>query len=526
MIFIGGLGDQINLLVWARVSRPFFSFVNPEFSSFFVYQDIFKDFLHPAMSNQPILWFMLSILLSLFGQGFYSIFIILTLFANLFASYLFFKRFKHGFLYSLIFAFSAHFWIHVGVHCALMQIWFFPLFFKLFLDFQENLSTKMAFRVGLVLVFISLISNYYGFFLFVFSILYVVISFLWKLLLLKTFDIKFLLGNLRALGLSFALIFVLLLPHFRTTYLEEGDSAYALNRTFEDFVTFSSRPWYFVLPPVKNPFLGDITSYFVQRLEKTDYFLSDDYFPTEHSGNYFGITFLISFFLFLLYALVNGDLALREKIVLFLSIIFVLFLLMLPTFFTVSGIKIYTPGYFMYKFFPMFRVTARIGILVLICLLTAFGHAVEFGHLSENFHKGRVATFLYLLTFITLVETFVSVKFTRSHTADPVYEYLNAVTEKNAVFAVYPHEKTNDAFLNLSVHDRLLLNPREFALNSFNSAIFAKKIGEENDFSDFYKYNVEYFVVFGEKNCAKYKNYDADLSLMQEFDASCVFKVN
>ena len=89
----------------------------------------YPAFIAPWFNHQPVFTTFISVVLSIFGVGFYNIFLVLTLFGNFLASTLLFRRFRYWPVYSLIFAFSSYTWIHLGVHPVLSQIWIYPLFF-------------------------------------------------------------------------------------------------------------------------------------------------------------------------------------------------------------------------------------------------------------------------------------------------------------------------------------------------------------------------------------------------------------
>src|SRR3989339_1549761 len=163
-MFIGGLDDQINLIVWSLISKPFFSFVNDIFSSSEALNATFLAYLRPLDSNEPLVWLFISMFASLVGYWSNNIFVLLTLILNLYFGYSFFKKFKYGIVFSLIFTFSSYFWLHLGKHPDLGFVWLLPIAAKK-LDGDFSYSMRDTLILALYAFLLSLISNYLGFFL-------------------------------------------------------------------------------------------------------------------------------------------------------------------------------------------------------------------------------------------------------------------------------------------------------------------------------------------------------------------------
>ena len=342
MIILGGLDDQTLLLTWGNVSRCFFSKCPSGLSDFYVYKDIFANFIHPLQSNQPVLSLVVSGILHFFGPNSLSVMFIVSVLLNLVFSYLLFRKFKFGLAYSMIFTFSAYAWSHFGTHIDLMQMWVLPLFIYFVLKYQDSLTAKRILLLSAILTLIILISNYYGFILIVFLFCYSVSKLLIGQFVLRKPVVRF----AASIGLVFLLTFVFtaitLLSYIKGNYVR-GESIQGTNfsaiRPFEDFIAFSSRPWYFFIPPVKNPMLGSIAKLAVNKISHWNYFLADDYFSAEHSGNYFGLLFLITTVFLCVYVFRKHRRFFKEELLthVFSGILLISF--MMPPFFTISGIK-------------------------------------------------------------------------------------------------------------------------------------------------------------------------------------------
>jgi hypothetical protein len=235
MIVIGGISDQLVSLVWEQISMFPFSIKESVLAAFPVYAHLFREFMFPFQTNQPMLWFFLSAFLSIFGKGAYNAFLLLTVFANLGGAYFFFKRFKFGFLYSLIYAFSSYMWIHLGVHPTLSHIWVFPVFLELFLRASKDPTAKNLLIAGLFWGFLTSLSNYSGFIVLVFLFCFFIVNVVIKKSVFKRLLRVYVICS----ALFFISTFAFLFPYIKVNYLggspSESTHAIKLQRPTEDF---------------------------------------------------------------------------------------------------------------------------------------------------------------------------------------------------------------------------------------------------------------------------------------------------
>ena len=513
MNIVGGLSDQTIFYVWERISG-IFSIKDPILASFFPYQFTFRYLINPLSSNQPVLSLFASLITTLVS---YNFLLLITFILNLVFSYLFFKRFKNGWIYTLIFCFSAYLMSHFGIHIALSQIWVFPMFFSNLFKWKKEASFRSCLIIGIVTTLTILVSNYYGFFILLFLAVY-------------SFS-ELLVGNKRSYFLtifvSVFLSFVFLFPYFKAAFFG-GDSIHsvALERNVEDVFYFSSRPWYFVIPPVKNPFIGNLGKSLVTTFQSTGYFLADDYFAAEHVGNYFGLVLILFTVLTSIYVVREESLELKNNIKSLWITILVLVLFMFPPFFTISGLKIYTPGFLICKFFPMFRVTARLSILVLFILLTILGTSFDF--LSEKFNDQlKVLRLLSIFILaVTLFETYVPLKIVKIYKSPKVFEYIEKSISRESMFAVYPYGKSQESFFWLPKHKKMILNLRDYQYGAFNSEEFSNELNSTKGLSNAIDLGVNYIVVskdISEKDKLFFES--SFLRLEKVFDAHYLFSV-
>lgn len=533
MIIFNGLDDQTFILVWGVISRCFYLKCPSFLSDFYVYKDLFFSLRHPFSSNEPITSLFIAIVTLFFGINSLNILFLISVIFNLFLSYVLFKRFKYGSFYALIYTFSSYTWSHFGIHLDLFQIWIFPMFIYLFLKYKSRVSILNSVYLGIYIVLSSLISNYNGFLvlllLFCYSMAKISLDFLFK----KTFDFMY----IRFIGIVYAIVLILLafvlFPYVKANYLrnpsEQKDFRYIAYRPFEDFVTFSSRPWYFFIPSTKNPIFSGLSKKVLVRLQKSQYFLTNNYFATEHSGSYFGLLLLSTLILSVVYVLKKNSIYFVESVLPYFFTMLLLVSFMMPPFFSISGIKVYTPSYLIYVLFLVFRVTARISVLVLLFALMSLAQCIDYIYKNINFEfKKYVSIFIIILTFWTLAETYIPPKILIATNPPDVYKYLFENKPRETIFAVYPYGKSQEALFWLPVHQQYLLNPRGYISSQFDSSKFTKNLSTVEGIKNFKYLGGTYILVYKEadnEGISFFKSYDA-LILDKEFSDSYLFRID
>ena len=172
----------------------------------------------------------------------------------------------------------------------------------------------------------------------------------------------------------------------------------------------------------------------------------------------------------------------------------------------------------------MFRVTARLSILVHLLLLAIFGCGMEFIHARYS-DKGRlISAFLFTVMFVTLLEVYVPLKVQKMVTPE-VYTYLQAATGNNTKFAVYPYNKTDDALYWLPVHKRELLNPRWYKTTTFDSEKFTKGLNTLVGLQTLLDLKGKYLVVYKSSVSSDIVFFEANARLVGEFADSYLFEV-
>ena len=594
---VGSFEDQVGLLVWGWWAKNFArlggvnQLVNPLVGAPFGGRvDNYWG------STQPLLWGPLSWGLARFNPlAFFNIISLLGVLLTFVFSYLLFKKIIRlaglAVPLAIIFTLSPFTWLHFGRHIDLTQVWVLPLFLLILLTAEERKTWRWWVLTGLTLGSSVLISNYLGFFLILFFASWATLKTMiacpsrpgggllgWiksrfaegrtggELIPRRSsFRIPSVLRTAATLfrgyllaARNYLLVFLVaggmvawvLLPHlkvnlFNRTSSVPGFGSYpvvVMRRSLEDFQNFSARPWYYLLPPLKNPRLGGVTGPVLDWLENDwGYFLADDYFPWEHGANYLGWANLLVF-AYAWYWVIRSvkvergknRLKLRVKegtfkreelwtILTFSLLVLTLFLFSLPPFFTFSGLTIYTPGWLIYKFFPMFRVTARLGVLILLGVLVVVGCgllAVRRRLVARLPRRPAAwaASLVFTVYFLfTLVEFYVPLSVDNVSQTPAVYQWLSGQTELvdfdffgpngqpghysgPLIVAEYPLAGAEELFW-VTRHEKAIINLRDYqsAAFGFDAKSFSKTLASPAGLSLARSYGVSYLIYHRDK---------------------------
>jgi hypothetical protein len=510
---VGTVGDFIYFLVYGRLVN----LLVPQHIALYGYP--FGANYSP-WSSEPVINFVYGLAARVLDTVYvYNIFLIFAALLTLVVVFIFFRKYlRNNFvsvLLSIVFVLSPYFFYQGREHPQLFQVWLLVLFLISYLT-DGKLIKKVV--MGLLLGLLILTSNYLGYFALLFISLYLAVKSVFLLIrkkpaLIKTEGINYLAAIVPAL-----LVCTIFIPNYLKAYRESAPptNTIILNRPFEDFVTFSSRPWYYVLPSVDNPFFGGITQGILTSAQNSGYFLFGNYFKSEHSASYLGWVNLILAVVGLLSIIkkvrahADADESTYEKYIeiLVLGVVALCFVLLsMPPFFTVNGLRIYLPSFILWKLFPMFRVLARLGVVVLLIelIFTGLGYMAVINWSSAKLAKIRLSlpqayaglAILPLFMF-SLAEFFIPIKLTDVSTMPRVYQYIAAYTPENAVIAVYPYSETQNAFYWMGEYRRGLINPRFFVHQSpdFSSELFTKTLPSCIGINEARSLGVTHLIVF------------------------------
>lgn len=521
MTIIGGVEDNLAMLVWARVSEPFFKITSAgALDQSAIYRDMFFSYVHPWLNNQALFAILVSVLLTAFGIWGYYILLSLTFILNFVVSYSFFKPRSYAIYFAIIFSLSSYVWLQFGNHVDLMQIWLIPWVLSSIKNDSFLKSVRNQFFVAGKILVAVLISNYLGFAAAAVYFGYVLLSFF-----RKKIDFKKLLVSIIS---PMVLVLVVLFPYIKTNYLQQNDTPIdftqplVLHRPIEDFVTFSSRPWYFFIPHHNNFIYVGFSTKLVNKIESSGYFLADDYFAAEHAAAFYGYLLTAAILFCSFFGLFKLPSEKKNKVTEYLLLAFILFLVSLPPFFTLGGVTVYTPGFLVFKFFPMFRVTARFSIIILFLLLLVSSEVITFLSVS---HKRFFKVFMPILLIVTLLETFVVPKIQSFDVPPEPYEYMSTKTPMSMDFMVYPYSESNKAFFWLPLHKQHLYNVRGYSFKDISAEELTKNMLSAEGVLDAKKRGVEYVLVFDSNLNVRYFN-NASFQLVEIFSDAVLYKIN
>ena len=428
------------------------------------------------VNHQPLTRFLILPLIRTFNPVFGYNLIILGSFAlNFVFALRFYKKLFNpliSIILSLVLILSPYFFYQSRSHVELIQIWPVIWFFYI-IFFSENRYKYLY--LGLLLTAIMGISNYLGFFTIILTLLFAIFSLVLsksRVLLFKEYFSKIMMSFLVFFSLSSTFLY----PYIKSNYLSKktDDTKVAgtvvLKRPLEDFIIFSSRPWFYLIPSVDNPFFGSISELFLVKLSSGGNYLTKNYFKSEHSASYLGWSNLVVasfgvFSIFRRYRVSSKESTgvSKKNAVVLLSCIIGLVLLSMPPQVSLFGVNLYLPSYFLYVAFPMFRVLTRLGvfILFLVLIFTGYGYK-EILNLGSSYRNKTVICYLLTIFFFifSILEFFIPVKLTDVSQVPKVYQYLGSVTDSNNPVVVYPYNKTFGAAYWIDRYNKPLVNPR------------------------------------------------------------------
>ncbi len=486
-ILLGTLEDNIGFLIYSYVIKNiglgYLSNINYPFGHEFTL----------ANTNQPGVQIPMYLLSKIIGDvALYNLFVLFGVGLTLFVSYkafnFFFKNKFTSIFCSLLFVFSPYFYYHARSHIDLIQVWVLVWYVY---SLIRSKSLKHYVFSGVLLALTTLFSNYLGFFGLLFTLFYFVYS-----ILLRNISFKKAVFSGAGLLVAFAAVVTpFLYRHLEANYINVSGSNYVtikddwklqptgklidtkqlsgyVSRSYTDFITFSSRPWYYLLPPVDNPVLGEFSKSVIFRLQNDwNYWLTFNHFKSEQTAVFFGIT-----------NLVIGALGFwsvrKDKKYLVLGLVGITLLLFtLPPYFTINLRKIYTPTHLIFLYFPMFRAVARLGVLILFVLLIFSGSGYKL--ILNKINNKRFGIFVVSVLFIvSLVEFFVPIKLTNIGNPPLVYAYIKNNLPMGSPLVVYPYSETSEAIYWYREHKGALINPRQAVRldYGFDSEDFTKSL--------------------------------------------------
>lgn len=442
----------------------------------------------------------------------YYFLVCITLVSSFILSFFLFKHLKIekplSIVFSGLYAFSLYYIYRVvSFTPALMFTGVFPLLFYVLIKY-ESYSLKNNVIKALVLFFIFLVSNYYGFFALVIfalmssfdvikkhnkkSVLNVVVPLVLYIGLVLLFFSRIVLANM-----------FLTSNYAKPKVSELGKGNNVIYRPLEDFYSFSYRPWYIFIPPTSSVFLGSVSEAAYSSLQNTQYYLADDYSVDEMAGTFLGYHFILGLvFVSVLiinshaiwtkkFIFVNANKALILKL---LCIIIILLTITGPPSFTFSGATIYTPSYLIYWVFPAIRVLVRWSVV--IYLLSLLINAFVFQDLLNLLiGKYKRITFLTLFVILNLYMFSVTLPVLDLKLAESYVVYLERLGKNDPkTLVVYPKADYKSQFWIIR-HKNYIKNPVNYVGHGgFDSNAYTKELNNRAGLEKLKSDGVDYFV--------------------------------
>jgi hypothetical protein len=359
----------------------------------------------------------------------------------------------------LVFGFAPyHFWQGYA-HLSLALIQTLPFYFLALINFDRKKSYLSAVLLSLAFIMVVLTTFYYGFFMALLTVVYLSLRAVQELLTKRNYFDK---QRLKLMFISAFLVTIASVPLVFNFYLSKNASTSQTlsstpQRTLDDFLSLSLRPWDLLLPAPDHPILGGNSkkAYGFIRDLSSDYKTKSAFLPERVV--YVGFT---TFGLFLLSLWFLRQKKESRKQVLFLTaLLAVVTAFSLPPVVTVKGINIYFPSYLIYSFAPSLRVLVRLGIVILMIMTLISAYSLK--TILEG-AKLKWKQWSILATFSALVIfEFLPIPPIRATEFDkpPLYYQFIRDLPSEAVVAEYPPKfDMADSLIWQRYHEKKLFN--------------------------------------------------------------------
>ena len=375
-------------------------------------------------------------------------------------------------LVGLVYSFSPFHVIHNMAHFA--NIYWLPLAILFLLKLLKDGGYKNSILLGFFggLTFVD--NAYYGYFFGLLIPVFVIVLLFYKNNRATILSALFIKTTLTSFLTFIVVIFPMFYPTIKGIIVHQSNHLLGINIVnFSDLFIGSSKPLDYLLPSKHNPFLGWLIPDFgMSHLKGHRY--------TEHTL-YIGYSLIfLGGYAFYCALRKKGQLGInskdRQTAYLFFVIAIIAMILSAPPFIplgdyqinyqtreVIAEYKIYLPQYFLYKIFPMFRVYARMGAIVLlaVCVMAAFSLKEILNRI--NTQKGKYI-FLSLFTLVIFVEYAEFPSFRLTKVKEPeVYKWLASQSGQFPIVE-YPLGASDDPYTTYEyyfyqrMHKKYLVN--------------------------------------------------------------------
>lgn len=319
-------------------------------------------------------------------------------------------------------------------HIGYTHAQWLPLYVLFLWKFLEKPSLLTAVMTGGFFAFIWLSTPYFGYFAFFFSLLFI----FWRFIFFER-DKKTAFKKLLSLGGIYILSAIIMLPFTWKIILnilkisEVSDSASAaLLRPLRDLYVYGASPWDYLLPSELNPIFGDLTERVQKVLGGRHFFERTLYLglcPLFFAG--------YAVWMWIRKKWIGQS---TTKVFFISSLIFCGVFMTLLSFRSKLGIgsfHLFMPSHFLYSFFPMFRVYARAGFFVSLCLAPLAGLGFS-QFLLRRKKRIRLFCLIFFIGFLALEYTVIPpIRNVNVSNIKPFYQWM-AQQPGDFIVAEYP----------------------------------------------------------------------------------------
>lgn len=231
----------------------------------------------------------------------------------------------------------------------------------------------------------------------------------------------------------------------------------ATGRPINDLLSFSTRPWDFIIPPEDQPFLGRFEEPLYSAIRKisNDYKTISAYLPERIV--YVGIPSLLLALLGTIFLIKRKEK--RENIVILNLAALLLYIIASPPFIIIHGITFYFPSAFLYKFIPIVRVYSRMGIVIdlLVIAIAAFGILFVINQVKSILLK-RIVIVGLALFFILEFLNFPPYHYTSIAKIPATYQWLSDHQDGGAIVEYPQGYSLVDSLFFQRIYQHPLLN--------------------------------------------------------------------
>lgn len=338
-----------------------------------------------------------------------------------------------AFLAGLIYGFAPyHFW-QGFVHFNLGLTYTLPVYVLALLNFDRWRDLKSSLLLAVIFGFTAFTSFYYGFFVLILSVGYFLGQIVVSLIRRKQYFSK---AFFKSGLLTVAIMTLLLLPLWLLFNRQQGGTQRIPVRPLNDLLSLSARPWDLVLPAPNHPFWGQWASDLLKTIRgfSNDFKTVSAFLPERVL--YVGITVLLTTLIGV------GAILWKKRFRAWLLVLgvtlFVMVLFAAPPYIVVGGQMVKLPTFWLYPQLPMFRVYARLGILVLLVLVLLMSLGLKV-LLEKKRGKNWILVIIGTLVFIEFLP--FGWGQTTSLQTPAVYQWLKV--QPDGVVVEYPVEYDN-----------------------------------------------------------------------------------